>query len=95
MTGFTEFTSINLKAVFINVDLIKQKITTDIKHEGKVIATLYFDLLENKIHKIGDFEEVRHLQEFGIDEQYIISRIEQQLPSIIEDKISNPDELNI
>lgn len=95
MTGFTEFTSINLKAVFTDVDLISKKITTDIKHQGKVIATLYFDLLGNNISKKGGFEEIKHLQEFGIDEQYIISRIKQQLPSIIEGKISNPDELNI
>lgn len=95
MTGFTEFIPINLKAIFTNVNLLEQKITVDVTYKGGAIVALKFDLLEGNYNQEGSFDEIKHLEEFGIDKEYIINRIKQYLDFIVKNNISDPDVLNI
>ncbi|RJG23366.1 hypothetical protein [Paenibacillus thiaminolyticus] len=92
MTGYTEFVPLNLKAVFTDVDLEAQQITTNIIFEEKLIATLTFNLRENTMIKVGNFDDVCHFKKHGIDEQFILSRIKGEVLSIIENNISEPDD---
>lgn len=92
MTGYTEFVPLNLKAVFTDVDLEAQQITTNIIFEDKLIATLTFNLRENTMTKVGNFDDVSHFKKHGIDEQFILSRIKGEVLSIIENNISEPDD---
>ncbi|KJB87421.1 hypothetical protein AZ66_13325 [Paenibacillus sp. E194] len=88
MTGYTEFVPINLKAVFTSVDLVTQQVTADMFFQGNLIATLTFNVQENKMSKVGDFDEVD--KQFGLNEEFIIMRIQERVVSIIENSITDP-----
>lgn len=92
MTGYTEFVPINIKAVFTDVDLEAQQITASITYQEKLIATLTFNLRENTMIKVGSFDDLCHFKKHGIDEHFIISRIREEVMSIIENNISEPDD---
>ncbi|TDL57546.1 hypothetical protein E2R60_03315 [Paenibacillus dendritiformis] len=92
MTGYTEFVPLNLKAVFTDVDLEAQQITTNIIFQEQLIATLTFNLRENTMIKVGSFDDVSHFNKHGIDEHFIISRIKGEVISMIENNISEPDD---
>lgn len=91
-TGYTEFVPIGLKAVFTNVDLEAQQITIDILQQGNLIVTLRIDLRLNTMKKVGSFDAISHLQDYGIDEHFIISRVKEELNSIVENNNSKPND---
>ncbi|TVX93718.1 hypothetical protein [Paenibacillus agilis] len=95
MTGYTEFKSIELKALFRKVDVVEQNITADILHKNNWIATLTFNLRENTVHTAGSFDDVQHLRKHGIDELFIISRVKERALTIIYNKVTQLEVFHI
>ncbi|MBG9734945.1 hypothetical protein [Paenibacillus alvei] len=92
-TGYTKFVPINLKAVVTSVDLVAKQVSTDIFFQGSWIAALTINLAENTIHKIGSFDEVN--KQFGLNEEFIVMRIQDRVVSIIENGTTNPKDFPI
>jgi len=95
MRGYTEFIQINIKVLFTRIDMTSQTVMAELIYQEETIVSLSLDFSGNILKQYGNFNEVSHLQNFGMDEQFIIDRITLEISNIIGKIVELPYEFHI
>ncbi|UHA72892.1 hypothetical protein [Paenibacillus sp. 481] len=88
--GFTVFVPVSLKTDYTNVDLVRKLVNVIVSYDEEIIMTVTVDVQNDLIHKEGSFEQVLHLEKYGITEERTMERIKEKAEFFVQNNISDP-----